>query len=112
MRSTTAFAVICIAVASAQTPQEFLGKYCLACHNQKARTAGLAVESPTTEEWERVLAKLHAGSMPPPGVARPAPAVYQAVAKSRQSHARPRSGGPLKHPKMNWGAKGSNSFVN
>ena len=82
MRSTTAFAVICIAVASAQTPQEFLGKYCLACHNQKARTAGLAVESPTTEEWERVLAKLHAGSMPPPGVPRPAPAVYQAVAKS------------------------------
>ena len=65
MRSTQAFAALFIAVASAQTPPEFLRKNCLSCHNQKVRTAGLAFETPTTEIWERVIVKLHAGSLRP-----------------------------------------------
>jgi len=82
MRSTTVIAALCIAVANSQTAPEFIQKYCLSCHNQKVRTAGLALDNPTTEIWERVIAKLHAGSMPPPGNPRPAPAIYQAVAKT------------------------------
>lgn len=82
MRSPTALAAICIAIASAQSAPEFIQKYCLACHNQKVRTAGLALENPTTDTWEKVIAKLHAGSMPPPGNPRPGPAVYQAIAKA------------------------------
>ena len=71
------------------TPRAFLDAYCDACHNQKLRTAGLALDTPDpvhpaaqAETWERVIAKLRAGSMPPRGLPRPAPAVYAAIAGS------------------------------
>src|SRR5690242_8066288 len=50
-----------------------LDKYCVSCHNQKLHTAGLALDavdasSPATnpEIWEKVVARLQQGSMPPP----------------------------------------------
>ena len=62
-------------------------QYCITCHNQRLRTAGLALDSldltkpqANTEVWERVIAKLRAGSMPPPGRPRPEAATYHAVA--------------------------------
>ena len=62
-------------------------KYCITCHNQRLRTAGLALDgldvadpAPNAEVWERVIAKLRAGSMPPPGRPRPDAATYHAVA--------------------------------
>jgi mono/diheme cytochrome c family protein len=65
-----------------------LQAYCITCHNQKLRTAGIAFDAvdPATpaadpELWERVVAKLRAGSMPPPGRPRPDAATYQALAK-------------------------------
>ena len=64
-----------------------LDKYCITCHNQKLRTAGLALDAldvtnPTAnaEVWERVIEKLRAGSMPPPGRPRPDVATYRAAA--------------------------------
>ena len=64
-----------------------LDTYCIRCHNQRLLTGGLALDSPdvTTPHadsrlWERVIAKLRAGSMPPPGLPRPDKATYQAVA--------------------------------
>ncbi len=68
-------------------PQEIFGKYCVSCHNQRLRTAGLALDtldattpSVTPEVWERVIGKLRAGSMPPAGRPRPDAATYRAVA--------------------------------
>jgi mono/diheme cytochrome c family protein len=68
-------------------PEEILGKYCVSCHNQRLRTAGLALDtldattpSVTPEVWERVIGKLRAGSMPPAGRPRPDAATYRAVA--------------------------------
>jgi mono/diheme cytochrome c family protein len=68
-------------------PQAMLDKYCLSCHNQRLRTAGLALDSldatqpgANADAWERVVAKLRSGSMPPPGRPRPDPATYHAVA--------------------------------
>jgi mono/diheme cytochrome c family protein len=68
-------------------PQEVLGKYCITCHNQRLRTAGLALDtfdvttpSANAEVWERVVVKLRAGSMPPAGRPRPDAATYRAVA--------------------------------
>ncbi|MGH6689560.1 MAG: DUF1592 domain-containing protein [Vicinamibacterales bacterium] len=61
--------------------------YCITCHNQRVRTAGLALDSldaakpgANAEVWERVVEKLRAGAMPPPGMPRPDPATYRAVA--------------------------------
>ncbi|HMF95958.1 MAG TPA: DUF1587 domain-containing protein, partial [Vicinamibacterales bacterium] len=64
-----------------------LDRYCIGCHNERLHTAGLALDSvdATTpavnpELWERVIAKLRAGSMPPPGRPRPDVATYHALA--------------------------------
>jgi hypothetical protein len=62
-------------------------KYCFGCHNQKLKTAGLALDaldfdhvSANAETWEKVIGKLRAGSMPPPGHPRPDAATSHALA--------------------------------
>jgi mono/diheme cytochrome c family protein len=69
-----------------------LDKYCITCHSQRLRTAGLALEgidvsSPAAraDVWERVIAKLRAKSMPPAGMPRPDAATYHAVASSLEA---------------------------
>jgi len=75
------------AVAAAADPQGFFKTYCITCHNQKLRTAGLAIDTldlakpgANAEVWEKVIGKLRAGSMPPPGMPRPDPSAYREVA--------------------------------
>ncbi len=71
--------LLCTACTSfAQTPGSTLNKYCTGCHNDKARTGGLSLQSmdlanPTrnAETWEKVIRKLRTGAMPPPGLPRP-----------------------------------------
>lgn len=60
------------------TRQGFLDRYCVTCHNQKAKTAGLVLENSGPEHpdahpglWERVVRRLNAGEMPPAGLPRP-----------------------------------------
>src|SRR5262245_27084418 len=90
--------VVALALLGAQAPstrtdpRTFLDTYCIACHNQKLRTAGLALDSADVskpganpEIWERVIEKLRAGSMPPPGRPRPDAAAYRAVASSLEN---------------------------
>ena len=55
-------------------PRAFFDTYCITCHNQKLRTAGLALDTldvtkpaANAEILEKVIGKLRAGSMPPPG---------------------------------------------
>ena len=73
--------------SSTAAPAPVLQKYCVTCHNQTLRTAGLALDTVNVakpaanpEVWERVIAKLRAGSMPPPGMPRPDAATYHAIA--------------------------------
>ena len=80
------------AEAPAAALREFLDTYCITCHNQDLRTAGLALDnvdaaqpSADVEVWERVIEKLRAGSMPPPGMPRPDTATYHAVARSLEN---------------------------
>src|SRR5262245_23386485 len=68
-------------------PRALVDTYCVGCHNQRVRTAGLALDqldinrpAPDAEVWERVIARLRAGSMPPPGRPRPDAATYRALA--------------------------------
>jgi hypothetical protein len=53
-------------------------RYCLTCHNSRARTGGLTLEDvPLSdipahgEVWEKVIRKVRAGMMPPAGMPRP-----------------------------------------
>ena len=69
-----------------------LDTYCVACHNQRLKTAGLALDTvdataPHTnpETWERVISRLRAASMPPAGRPRPDAATYHAVATSLEA---------------------------
>src|SRR5262245_47686521 len=64
-----------------------LDSYCVSCHNQRLKTAGLQLDgvdvaqpAANAELWERVIARLRAGSMPPQGRPRPDAASYRAVA--------------------------------
>jgi mono/diheme cytochrome c family protein len=73
---------------AAPNVRAMLDTYCITCHNQRTRTAGLVLEgvdapSPHTnpELWERVVTRLRAGSMPPAGRPRPEPAVYESVSR-------------------------------
>jgi mono/diheme cytochrome c family protein len=72
---------------TASAPRAVLDQYCVTCHNEKLHTAGLELDkldvtnpSVNAEIWERVIEKLRAGSMPPPGRPRPETATYHAVA--------------------------------
>ena len=64
-----------------------INKYCVTCHNEKTKSGGVVLTSldPATpashaEVWERVIEKLRARSMPPPGRPRPDASTYDAVA--------------------------------
>ncbi len=61
--------------------QATVRRYCVTCHNQRMKTAGLMLDTIDAEhpgaspdEWEKVIMKLRAGSMPPTGSPRPDPA--------------------------------------
>jgi mono/diheme cytochrome c family protein len=82
-----ALVVFSAQTAGAQTAQTqskaVFDKYCITCHNQRLRTGGVNLENPNptdTELLEKIIAKLRAGSMPPPGSPRPDVATYRAVA--------------------------------
>src|SRR2546429_9433233 len=73
--------------AAAGNPRAFIDTYCITCHNQKLRTAGLALDTvdltkpaANAEVLEKVIAKLRAGSMPPPKLPRADAATYRAIA--------------------------------
>jgi mono/diheme cytochrome c family protein len=83
-----------IAAAPAPEPdvRAVLDTYCITCHNQRLQTGGLALDrldaanpGANAEVWEKVIAKLRAGSMPPAGRPRPDAATYRAVASALES---------------------------
>src|SRR2546430_1448799 len=69
-----------------------LDKYCVTCHNEKVKTAGLALDaadfarpSNSGDVWEKVIRKLRAEMMPPVGAARPDKAATAALASYLES---------------------------
>ena len=63
-----------------------LSKYCITCHNEKRKTAGLMIDhldlqqvGNDAEIWEKVARKFRTHEMPPPGAPRPDAATYAAV---------------------------------
>jgi hypothetical protein len=84
-RSFTLMSAVClVAVPSfaATTPPgpTLVNQYCVFCHNQKLKTAGISLDTldPTkvgadAEVWEKVLRKVSSGQMPPAGMPHPKP---------------------------------------
>lgn len=75
--------------AGQETLRATLDTYCVACHNQRLKTAGLTLDaidaaSPhaNPEIWEKVIARLGGGTMPPAGRPRPDEATARAIAAS------------------------------
>jgi hypothetical protein len=78
--------------ASGPAVRAVLDKYCVACHSQTVRTAGLALDTVDVtnpaahgDVWEKVITKLRMGTMPPVGRPRPDTATYDASARWLES---------------------------
>src|SRR5262249_5266112 len=63
-----------------------LDRYCVTCHNQRLKTAGLALDELDPgdagrhpEVWEKVVRKIRAGVMPPASRPRPDAETYAAL---------------------------------
>jgi len=88
----------CSTVASAAPPQQpapapaaavsqqraLVNQYCMGCHNEKLKTAGLELSSVNVDHidqnpdvWEKVLRKVRARYMPPYGLPRPDEKTYE-----------------------------------
>ena len=70
----------------AKLPPPCSSKYCITCHNEKRKTAGLMIDKldlqhvgEDAEVWEKVARKFRTQEMPPPGAPRPDKATYTAV---------------------------------
>jgi hypothetical protein len=75
-------------VAQGFSPAATLSKYCITCHNEKRKTAGLMIDKldlehvgRDAETWEKVARKLRTHEMPPPAVSRPDNATYSAMTR-------------------------------
>ena len=85
-----------------------LNRYCITCHNQRTKVAGLMLDGMDLENvgeraeiWEKVVHKLRAGAMPPAGSPRPDKTAYDGLTSwletelDRAAAARPHPGRPL-----------------
>jgi hypothetical protein len=82
--ASLAIAACCYAASPAR---DLVTKYCVGCHNQKLKTANIALDAAdadhvfnSAETWEKVIIKLRSRSMPPVGLPRPDGTTYDAVA--------------------------------
>ena len=90
---------------AAPTPTKaMLDRYCIGCHNDKARTGGLSLSTmdpskPAADAhvWERVIEKLRSGAMPPPGRPRPDAKTYDAASTCSRPSSTAR-GRPIRTP--------------
>jgi hypothetical protein len=103
--------VLCVTAVSlnarAVQEQAVIDQFCIGCHNDKTKTAGLALNTlrlegaqENVEVWEKVLRKIRARMMPPPGRPRPDENSYSALVShleaslDRAAAARPNPGRP------------------
>jgi Protein of unknown function (DUF1592)/Protein of unknown function (DUF1588)/Protein of unknown function (DUF1585)/Protein of unknown function (DUF1587)/Protein of unknown function (DUF1595) len=97
-------------VRDASGASTLLNRYCVICHNEKLKTAGLMLDkmdvehvSAGAEVWEKVVRKLRTGAMPPAGMPRPDKAAYDSFAAYLETaldsaaEAKPNPGRPVAH---------------
>ena len=87
-----------------------LKSYCITCHNEKLKTAGLMLDKmdldnvpANAETWEKVIRKVRGSAMPPPGLPRPDKVFYSdfpaflEASIDRAASAKPNPGRPAVH---------------
>jgi mono/diheme cytochrome c family protein len=97
-RASTAPAKPTAPAIAVDAQKAFLNQYCMACHSEKAKAAGLDSARRLTmdsldpanvdsdrEKWELVVRKVRAGQMPPLGMKRPDPADFHAMITAFES---------------------------
>ena len=98
------------AAAAASSSRAVLDTYCVTCHNDRLKTAGLALDRADVahvandrEVWEKVVKRLQIGSMPPQPMKRPDEATRDRLVAwletelDRAAAAAPNPGRPLLH---------------
>ena len=88
LASAASFGLAQQAPQQAASEKAVVDKYCVVCHNDKARTGGLSLQNADfvnvpagAETWEKVIRKLGVGAMPPQGMPRPDKATLSGVAQ-------------------------------
>ena len=97
-------------VASAASSRTLLNEYCVVCHNEKLKTAGLMLDKADVQHigagadvWEKVVLKIRSGAMPPAGRRRPDKPAFDSFAAwleselDREAAAHPNPGRPADH---------------
>ena len=90
--TSLSIAIGCLAVSSpaagqtAAQQRALLDQYCVTCHNDRTKVDNFSLQKEDInavadhpEVWERVIRKLRAGMMPPPGLPRPPLAQYEGL---------------------------------
>jgi mono/diheme cytochrome c family protein len=98
------------AQATAVAPRATVDRYCVTCHNQRLKTAGLMLDQLNVNDigghadvWEKVLRKLRSGQMPPGTAPRPPKETYDSLSAwleaelDRAGTARPNPGRTAVH---------------
>ncbi|MEE8131074.1 MAG: DUF1592 domain-containing protein [Vicinamibacterales bacterium] len=96
------------------THQQVIKRYCVGCHNERTKTAGLMLDQVDLDHvgqdpavWEKVVRKLRTGLMPPDGRPRPDAATYTSLvshletALDKASGANPNPGWPAEVHRLN-----------
>jgi hypothetical protein len=99
-----------VAPPTAASERALLDKYCVTCHNDTTKIANFSLQKEDLnavgthpETWEKVIRKLRAGMMPPPGMPRPPLAKYEElrdwleVQVDRSAAAHPNPGSVVLH---------------
>lgn len=95
---------------ASEAPRAVLDQYCVICHNERAKTAGLELDTldlahvgERPDVWEKVARKIRTGAMPPPAMPQPEKEAVQVVvayleaALDRQALEHPKPGRPTLH---------------
>jgi len=76
-----------VATSEGEQHRQLLDRYCVSCHNQRLKTAGLTLDTLAVENlaadaatWEKVVRKLRSRAMPPVGRPRPSDREADALA--------------------------------
>src|SRR6516164_529940 len=93
MKRTLFLCILCflcsvpVFAAQASLDNSVPNQYCVGCHNQRAKTGGLALDGMDYSDlakdgatWEKVVRKIKTGMMPPSGARRPERVVLDSFA--------------------------------